>query len=130
RGHAVRVLVRRGSDTSDLAGLGVELHEGDVTLPASLESAVQGCDGVFHLAGVVGYSKSQRPLMERVNVGGTENVLAALRKHPVQRLVHMSSVTAVGASFDGKTPLNEDHPFNLSSLDLGYFETKKQAEDL
>jgi dihydroflavonol-4-reductase len=39
----------------------------------------------------------------------------------------MSSVVAIGASFDG-TPLNEESPFNLSRLNLGYFETKRDAE--
>jgi dihydroflavonol-4-reductase len=41
----------------------------------------------------------------------------------------MSSVVAVGASFDGK-PLDEESPYTISHLNLGYFETKKAAEDL
>jgi dihydroflavonol-4-reductase len=130
REHDVRILARKSSDLSELEGARYETAFGDVTDPASLENALRGCDSVFHLAGVVGYSKAQRPLMEKVNVDGTRNLLAAIEKNPIKRLVHMSSVVAIGASFDGRYPLNENSEFNLGDLDLGYFETKRKAEIL
>ncbi len=128
--HDVRILARQNSDLTELKGLKYETALGDVTDLESLKSAVNGCEVVYHLAGVVGYSKAQRPLMDKVNIGGTENLLKALELNPIKRLVHMSSVVAVGASFDGKTPLNEKSEFNLHRLNLGYFETKLAAEKL
>ncbi len=68
--------------------------------------------------------------MEKVNVGGTENVIAAIKAAPrPPKLIHLSSVVAVGAS---RTPraLNEDAPYDVGPLDLGYFETKRAAEKL
>lgn len=130
QGHSIKILARKNSDLSGLEGSKYELHVGDVTDRSSVAHAIQGCDTVFHLAGVVGYSKAQRSLMEKVNVEGTHNVLEAIRSHPIQRLVHMSSVVAIGASFDGKTPLNESSEYNVEHLDLGYFETKRKAEIL
>ncbi len=129
-GVRVRVLVRSRQRLKDLEKLDLDVCLGDVTDPDSVERAVTGCTHIFHLAGVVGYSKGARPLMEQVNVEGTRNVIRALGRFPPQRLIHMSSVTAVGASFDGRQPLNEDSPFNLSHLDLGYFATKRAAEEL
>jgi dihydroflavonol-4-reductase len=70
-----------------------------------------------------------REAMEKVNVGGTGNVIEAIQQTRRSKLVYMSSVTAIGASFDGK-PLNENSPYNVKHLNLGYFETKKAAEDL
>jgi dihydroflavonol-4-reductase len=128
KGERVHVLHRAGSSMEELEGLDFKSCLGDITDPSSLLSAMQDVDTVYHLAGVVGYTASMRELMERVNVQGTRNVVEAVAKHKV-KLVYMSSVVAVGASFDGK-PLNESSPYNLSHLNLGYFETKKAAEDI
>ena len=129
RGHLVRVLRRSQSDLTELEGLDVEHHIGDIMDLASLHQATQGIDIVCHLAGVVGYSKAMRETMKKVNILGTQNVIEACLKNNVERLVHMSSVVTVGASFD-KKPLNESSEFNLSHLNLGYFETKRKAENL
>lgn len=128
KGETVYVLHRPNSNLEDLSGLRFVSRLGDVTDADSVENAVQGVDTVFHLAGVIGYTRAQRPAMEKVNVGGTRHVVDACRKKGV-KLVYMSSVVAVGASFDGR-PLNEESPYNMHHLNLGYFETKKRAEDL
>lgn len=128
KGEKVRVLARPGSSLEDLAGLTFETAAGDVTDRTSVESALQGVDTVYHLAGVIGYTPAMRGVMEQVNVGGTRNVAEACAKSKT-KMVYMSSVVAVGASFDGK-PLNEDSPYNVGHLNLGYFETKHAAEQI
>lgn len=130
RGLDVRILCRRPEAAKEFEGLkNLEVFLGDVTAPESLVTATNKVDWVFHLAGVVAYSRMNRQLMEEVNVGGTANVIAACRAAKVKRLLHMSSVTAVGASFDGHC-LNEESEYQLTHLDLGYFETKRAAESL
>ena len=128
-GHHVRIIKRANSSLDELEGLKLEIFPGDVTDKASLIAATKDIDTVFHLAGVIGYSRSQRPAMERVNVEGTKNVIEACELNHVRKLVHLSSVVAIGASFD-KVPLNEESPFNVRSLHLGYFDTKHDAEQL
>ncbi|MCC7403453.1 MAG: SDR family oxidoreductase [Bdellovibrionales bacterium] len=129
RGIKVRVICRNPELAGSLRNLPVELVPGDVTQPESLDRACQEIHSVFHLAGVVGYSRAMRPLMNQVNVDGTKNMVEAALRNNVQRFVHMSSVVAIGASFDGK-PLNENSPYNIEHLNLGYFETKRLAEAL
>lgn len=129
RGVSVRALVRPSGDLAELKGLDFEKAFGDITDAESLFAACEEVDTVFHLAGLVAYRRGERDAMEKVNVQGTANVVEAVKKRHVRRLVHVSSVTAVGASFDGR-PLNEDSPYNIGHLDLGYFQTKKKAEDL
>jgi dihydroflavonol-4-reductase len=130
QGETVHVLHRKTSNLSDLEGLPFVSKIGDVTDADSVRQACLDVDTVFHLAGVVGYSRAMRPQMELVNVGGTRNIVEGIRaSRSKPKLVYMSSVVAVGSSFDG-VPLNENSEFNLSHLDLGYFETKKAAEDL
>lgn len=128
RGEEVRVLHRSSSSVRELEGLEFISRPGDVTDPESLREACSGVNTVFHLAGVVGYSQAMRTQMEDVNVRGTKNVVEAMQSSGNAKLVYMSSVVAIGASFDG-TPLNENSPYNISKLDLGYFETKRRAEE-
>jgi len=127
-GHDIRI-IRRAKAVDDLAELPIESVPGDVTDVESLRAACRGVDTVFHLAGVIGYSRRERRAMEEVNVGGTANVIAACRDAGVRKLVYASSVAAIGASTDG-TPLAEESTFAIHPLDLGYFETKHRAEEL
>lgn len=89
-------------------------------------------DTVYHLAGFVGYKESDRAQMEKVNVQGTQNVIDKIvnEKEKKPKLIYLSSVVAIGAGFEKKQILNEDSKFNLSEYNLGYFETKRKAEEL
>ncbi len=128
QGLDVRILIRNPQKAKDFSQK-IERVPGDVTNIDSLTAACKDVDGVFHLAGVVGYSKAQRQEMERVNIGGTKNLLLAMQANKVKKILHFSSVVAVGAS-PTPTPLNEDSPYNMHHFNLGYFETKRTAEEL
>lgn len=127
---SVRVLLRHKPAPGQYDSTKVEVFIGDVTDPASMLRATNNVEVIYHLAGVVGYSLKDRKLMEQVNVGGTRHTLEAFKKSKCRRLIHMSSVAAVGASLDGAKPLDENSEYNLHPLNLGYFETKKAAENL
>jgi dihydroflavonol-4-reductase len=92
--ETVYVLHRTNSSLDDLQGLSFKSCIGDITDLSSLQKAVQDVDTVFHLAGVVGYTRSQRGQMERVNVHGTQNVVDAIKKTG-KKLVYMSSVDSL-----------------------------------
>lgn len=127
-GHEVYALVRPKSDLSELTGVPCKFVYGDVTDIHSLLEAAKGMDAVFHLAGVIAYKRSQRSLMEKVNVQGTANVIEVCREYRIPRLVYLSSVVAIGAGLNPAQVLNEESQYNISHLNLGYFETKHQAE--
>lgn len=127
-GHEVYALVRANSDVSELDGVNCKFVHGDVTDILSLLEAFKGMDSIFHLAGVIAYKKSQRALMEKVNVQGTANVVEVCRELKIRRLVYLSSVVAIGGGRTSEQVLNESSEFNVHDLDLGYFETKHKAE--
>lgn len=95
RGVQVRALVRPSSDRSILQRPGVTLVEGDLFEPASLVAACSGVDVVFHCAGQVA-EWSRRATMIASHVVGTHNILHAAQMAGVRRLVHTSSVAALG----------------------------------
>lgn len=128
-GHDVHILYRNPKSLVDLEGLNITPIKSDITDQISVIEATKGIENIFHLAGVVGYKKSMRQNMVMVNVVGTANIIEACLINNIKRLVHFSSVAAIGASFKPE-PLNESSEFNISNLDLGYFETKREAERL
>jgi dihydroflavonol-4-reductase len=96
-GQEVRALVRKTSDLRNLQGLKLELCEGDVLDRASLERAIQGCETLHHLAGVYAHWHPRgAEFIRRANVEGTRNVLEAAEQHRVARVIHTSSISAVG----------------------------------
>jgi dihydroflavonol-4-reductase len=78
-----------------LEGLGAEIVRGDVTDAASLTRAFEGTEVVYHLAGVISLLKNEWPLVEKINIQGTRNVIEACRRSGVKRLVHFSSIHAI-----------------------------------
>ncbi|MGE3975025.1 MAG: SDR family NAD(P)-dependent oxidoreductase [Bdellovibrionales bacterium] len=128
-GHHVQVLCRNPSKLSAELQKQVHVICGDIVEKQDLEKASLGCEVVFHLAGYIGYTSSERQQMEQVNVLGTENAVHGALKAGVRRFIHMSSVVTVGAS---PTPevLNENSTYNLAPYNFGYPETKRAAEQL
>ncbi|MFT7464765.1 MAG: dihydroflavonol-4-reductase, partial [Pseudohongiellaceae bacterium] len=130
-GDSVEGLLRgrtNSATVSWLRELGVRLHHGDVTQSAGLERFMDGADLLVHSAAVIGYRRRMWGEMQRVNVIGTRNVMEAARLAQVGRVVHVSSIAAVGIA-DTPIVLNEDSELDPDPLDAAYFDTKLAAED-
>lgn len=129
-GWQARVLRRSTSSLAALEGLVYEPAPGDVLEPGSLAAAMQGCDAVFHAAGVVAdYWGQNVELTYRVNVDGTRNIVDAALATGVPRLVHTSSQVALGFG-EGQTPVDESHAFNVAPQTYPYGHSKHLAEEV
>lgn len=126
-GQQVRALVRAGSDQRNLAGLPVETVTGDLDDEAKLLEQMVGCDAVFHVAAHYSLWAKDRAAIYRVNVAGTENMLAAARRAGVKRFVHTSSVAAIGVPARG-TVGTEATQTTLAALVSDYKKSKYLAE--
>jgi dihydroflavonol-4-reductase len=128
-GYPVRALVRAGSDTTSLDGLAIETARGDLLDPPSLERALQGCTGLFHVAADYRLWARDPHAIYRANVRGTHNILAAARRSSVARIVHTSSVATLGFNHDG-TPADEATPARLADMVGAYKRSKFLSEAL
>ncbi|MBE0687601.1 MAG: NAD-dependent epimerase/dehydratase family protein, partial [Anaerolineaceae bacterium] len=95
KGFSVRAFHRSSSNHALIKDLPVEHFIGDLTQPTSLEAAMQGVDVVFHTAALLGNTK-QPAEHYAITVNGTRVVMEAALKHGIQRLVHTSSIAALG----------------------------------
>ncbi|BCS35417.1 NAD-dependent dehydratase [Luteitalea sp. TBR-22] len=102
RGWRVTALVRRPDATTarTVQSFGVHLAQGDATDPESVRAAMRGADVVVHNAGhyEYGVSGEAKARMTSINVRGTEVVLDAARALGIGRIVHVSSIMALGGT--------------------------------
>lgn len=135
RGARVRALVRYSSTSTrghleslrpDLLSQ-IEIVFGNVEDPACVRKLVRGADVVFHLAALIGIPYSYVAPYQYVatNIGGTLNVLEAVRDFGVARLVQTSTSETYGTA--QRTPIDEDHPLTGQSP---YSATKIGADKL
>ncbi len=119
-------VVRTSSNVSRLQENSINIRSAGLDAVNELTTAFAGCDAVFHLAGAVDFT-GDWSRFRATNVGGTANVLAAARIAGVRRVVHCSTIAAVGAT---RTPtrLDETARWNLHHLRVPYITTKHEAE--
>ena len=126
-GHEVRVIDNLSSgyieNISEYIRSGqIKFLGGDVRDKAAVELAMKGVDAVFHLAASVGRQRSiDNPQLDsEINLIGTINVLEAMRKNDVERIVYSSSAAMFGElitpTIDEMHPQNADSPYGVSKL--------------
>jgi dihydroflavonol-4-reductase len=126
-GTAVRVLARPESDRRNLIGLQVEVAEGDLRDRESLDAVLQGCEELYHVAAFYSSAEDDCTLLYEINVGGTKAILKAARRAGVQRIVHTSTIGAIGRPADGGLP-TEEAEFDLWDVSSHYAKSKYLAE--
>lgn len=95
-GHEVVALARDPGKASDLAASGARVVRGDVTDKESMRSAMNGVDGVFHVAGWYKLNARDRSEGQRVNVDGTRNVLELMEELRIPKGVYTSTLAVFG----------------------------------
>lgn len=128
-GHEVRAMIRPDSDKRNLLDLDVELVEGSLQDEASLQNAVAGCEGLFHVAADYRLWVPKPQDMYKTNVVGTGLLMEAALAAKVKRIVYTSSVATLGKTADGK-PANEKTPVTEADMIGTYKHSKFLAEQL
>ena len=100
-GYAVRTLVRSSSRRDNLAGVDVEIIEGDICDAGSLTRALSGARFLFHVAADYRLWARDTSRIMHTNVEGTRNVMEAALRAGVERIVHTSSVATLAPATDG-----------------------------
>ncbi len=128
-GHEVRCLLRETSNTNRIDDVAFERHVGDLLDVDSLTAGMKDCDAVIHLASISSWDQIRSPMMRKVVVTGTGNVLEAATFAGKLRTVFVSSCTAIGATTTPEVQ-NEEADFDLPPEPFVYAHAKIEAEQL
>lgn len=145
-GHLAEELLQHGYDVRILDALDAQVHEqqefpawltgacelirGDVRDGEAVRQALQGVEGVVHLAAKVGVGQSMYQLHDYVDVNtlGTAALLEAIESRPVERLVVASSMSVYGeGAYSNGNGLR--HPAQRDPEQLGRHEWELKAAD-
>ena len=105
----------------------IEWREADILDPISLREALTGVDGVIHTAATVSFNPRHARKVLSVNVEGTKNVVDMALTQGIKRILHVSSVAALGRQ-KHQNIVTEENKWLDSPLNSVYAESKYRAE--
>jgi len=122
-------LKRTGSDTSLLADVAdaITWREADVLDVIALEEALEGVTVVIHTAAIVSFNPRRAMEVMEHNVEGTRHVVDACLRRQIPRLVHISSIAALGRQ-KKQNIIDEHARWEESPLNSVYGESKYRSE--
>ncbi len=131
-GIPIRVLLRHEDNNEGLDNLDIECRYGDIRDLKATRDAMEGCQGVYHVAAKIstidGNRDHRREIFE-TNVLGTRNVLRAAHETEAGRVVVTGSFSAVGYDLDDSSlPSDETMPFYPMVRTMPYERSKSQVE--
>jgi nucleoside-diphosphate-sugar epimerase len=136
-GHAVRLLVRSPDKATNFYGSEgeslPELIQGDVTDPAAVERALTDCDALVHAAAATPMQIDSVARLFEVNVRGVKNVVGAALEQGIERIVYVSSITAIfntdGSRVTPESPPTPSRmPYGQSKVEAEQYLRKLQAD--
>ena len=124
-GKKVRALYRHNPPAVTDANL--EWFQGDILDVFDVEAALVGVTHVYHCAAMVSFNPKDKKQLYQTNVEGTANIVNACLDAKVQKLLHVSSVAALGR-FGEEKPIDETRKWEDKTAGSVYAQTKYLSE--
>jgi len=119
----VIAFVQTGQNYSSLDDLGVEIRMGDLLHPVELQAALKGVDVVIHTAALTDIWPGRNPLLWKVNLEGTRNLVEAAEQEKISKLIYVGTANSFG--FGSKNdPGNETRPYAAKKYHVDYLDSK------
>lgn len=128
-GQPVRATKRPDSNMKWVADIAhkVEWVNCDVLDVTGLYEAMKGVEQVYHCAAIVSFSPKEKDLMRQTNVEGTANVVNMALECRVKKLLHVSSIAALGRKLN-QPQVDENTAWEDSAINTQYAISKYFAE--
>ncbi len=127
--HNISALRRTNSPMEMVAPFARQVRwlEGDVLDVPFLEEAMQGIQQLYHCAALISTDSKDADLLQQVNTVGTSNVVNIALYRGVERMLHVSSIAAIGR-LKNRQRVHEQSKWQRSPLNSNYGISKYQAE--
>ncbi len=128
RGEQIRALYHRREPSAEMrAWSGVYWEQADLLDIFRVDEVMVGIDAVYHCAAIVSFDPARRAEMLHANATSAEHVANAALEAGVRKLVHISSVAALGRDGSGKV-IDEEAQWEESTVNSSYGQSKYAAE--
>lgn len=126
QGYEVKAMVQPGRKTGTLDGLPIEKVEGDLLNGDQLKELIKGCRFVLHGAASTAMWPDKNPIVRKVNIEGTRNVLEACVPNQIERLVYIGTANSFGYGTK-EQPGDENKAYSAGVYQNDYMDSKYQA---
>ena len=130
RNYTVSVLLEPGKDPLTLKGLPITKFHGNILDPEALDKAIANKSIVFHCAASTSVWPAKSEIVNRVNIDGTQNIVDAVLKHDVKRLIYVGTANSFTYTADKNNPGTEGTPYASWHYGLDYMDSKYKAQEL
>ncbi len=128
-GFSVRALLDPAEEAPLLNGLPLERAPGRVLDPESVQAALEGAQAVFHCASAGRYWPLRPGALRAGTVEGTRNVLVAMSRAGIDKLVHLGSAFSFGAG-TLEEPGTEETPYDGERFGMACLDSTRAAQEL
>lgn len=125
-GKQVRAIYNK-TPLANFAAPGLQQIQCDILDVVQLEEAMKDIEQVYHCAAVVTFNPRRKQQMFKINIEGTANVVNAALEAGVKKMVHVSSVAALGRIRE-KEPITELMNWTEETSNSAYGQSKFLAE--
>jgi dihydroflavonol-4-reductase len=111
QGKTVRALKRQSSKIPEIIShsAGIDWHNADILDYHALKEAMEGVTEVYHCAAMISFRKADKKKMLRVNIEGTAHLVNICLENNIRKLLHTSSISAIGQTKNGGLNQESDH---------------------
>ncbi len=127
--HEIRIFVQPGRQQKTLEGLALERFEGDLLDQSEVIKAAQGCDAIIHIAANTSVWPSRSEIVNKVNIDGTINIIAAAKNANVKRLICVGTASSFTWGTKEK-PGDETSPYASGIYGVDYMDSKYKATQI
>ncbi|MBK8611307.1 MAG: NAD-dependent epimerase/dehydratase family protein [Chitinophagaceae bacterium] len=125
-GKSVRAIYNK-TPLADFQSANLEQFQCDILDVVGLEEAMTGVDQVYHCAAIVSFNPKRKQQMFKINIEGTANIVNVALEAGIKKLVHVSSVAALGRIREDAM-VNEKMNWTEETSNSAYGQSKYMAE--
>ncbi|MFT5858278.1 MAG: dihydroflavonol-4-reductase [Flavobacteriaceae bacterium] len=130
RDHEVSVLLFDEEKPSiTLDGLAIKRFYGNIVNADDMDKCIEGQDVVIHAAASTSVFPARNPIVNKVNIDGTENVIDACLKHKVGRMIYVGTANSFGYGSE-EVPGKEGNPYLSARYGVDYMDSKQKAQEI
>jgi len=129
RGYSIRAFVQPGRQQKTIEGLSIEKFSGNLLNRDEVEKATEGCNAIIHCAASTSVWPTRAEIITTVNIEGTRNIIEAVKKNKLERLIYVGTANSFGFGSKEK-PGVEGNPYRSEIYGLDYMDSKYKAQRL
>jgi dihydroflavonol-4-reductase len=128
RDYEVSVLLEAGKESPTLDGLDIKRFYGNILNADDLDKAFEGNEVVIHGAASTSVFPARNPIVNKVNIEGTQLMIDAALKHKIKRFIYVGTANSFGFG-DEKELGKEGNPYLSIKYGLDYMDSKRFAQE-